>query len=301
VALGLLHGPTELLPVSSSAHTTLVPWLLGWPYGELDPRLHKSFEVALHAGTAAALLAHRPWADGERPSRGLQERGRAPSGVAAELGLLAAAVIPPSLTGYALGKQIERRFGTPTTIAAGLLAGSAAMSAAEIHARTGTPRVRARGTCLRSAATPLGGGDETRAAADAGARDGLVLGLAQSLALVPGLSRSGATLAAARARGFSRRDSDRLCWRAGMPVIAGAALLKGARLAREGVPSELRLPLATGAAGAFVSTLLSARALSPERRAALLPACVAYRGALALLVIRRMRDNTSQNAPFPKK
>ena len=60
VILGLLHGPTELLPISSSAHTTLVPWLAGWPYEELDPRLRKSFEVALHAGTAAALLLRPP-------------------------------------------------------------------------------------------------------------------------------------------------------------------------------------------------------------------------------------------------
>jgi undecaprenyl pyrophosphate phosphatase UppP len=56
LALGVLHGPAELLPVSSSAHTTLVPWLLGWSYPELDPELRKAFEVALHAGTAAALL-----------------------------------------------------------------------------------------------------------------------------------------------------------------------------------------------------------------------------------------------------
>src|SRR5437763_6183204 len=56
VALGVLHGPAELLPISSSGHVTLVPWLLGWPYPELDPELRKAFEVALHAGTAAALL-----------------------------------------------------------------------------------------------------------------------------------------------------------------------------------------------------------------------------------------------------
>src|SRR5215218_7266663 len=56
LALGALHGPAELLPVSSSAHTTLVPWLLRWPYPRLDPELRKAFEVALHAGTAAALL-----------------------------------------------------------------------------------------------------------------------------------------------------------------------------------------------------------------------------------------------------
>src|SRR5438045_7490301 len=56
LALGVLHGPAELLPISSSGHTELVPWLLGWPYAELDGELRKAFEVALHAGTAAALL-----------------------------------------------------------------------------------------------------------------------------------------------------------------------------------------------------------------------------------------------------
>ena len=69
VILGLLHGPTELLPISSSAHTTLLPWLAGWPYDELDPRLRKSFEVALHAGTAAALLVRPPCSASGRPAR----------------------------------------------------------------------------------------------------------------------------------------------------------------------------------------------------------------------------------------
>src|SRR4051812_18654443 len=55
-ALGLLHGPAELLPISSSGHVTLVPWLLRWPYSDLDPELRKSYEVALHAGTALGLL-----------------------------------------------------------------------------------------------------------------------------------------------------------------------------------------------------------------------------------------------------
>jgi len=55
LALGLLQGPTELLPISSSAHTALVPWLAGWPYAELDPALRKSFEVALHVGAGVAL------------------------------------------------------------------------------------------------------------------------------------------------------------------------------------------------------------------------------------------------------
>jgi undecaprenyl-diphosphatase len=291
VALGLLHGPTELLPISSSGHTTLVPWLAGWPYSELDPELRKSFEVALHAGAAAALLVCPPSEMREGRPWGRGKDGTAPR-LGAKLGFLAAALVPPALTGYALGKRIEQRLGTPTTIAAGLLAGSGAMIAAEMRARGGFP-ARAREAGTFATPTTNADGHGSRPAAGAGPRDGLALGLAQALALIPGVSRSGATLAAARVRGFSRLDSDRLSWKVGLPVIAGAALLKGARLAREGTPRELRLALAAGTTGAFLSTLASTRALDAERRSRLVLACAAYRAALALLVIRRMRDNTS--------
>jgi undecaprenyl-diphosphatase len=286
IALGLLHGPTELLPVSSSGHTTLVPWLARWPYAELDARQRKSFEVALHAGTAAALLARPPCKD--RPWRSANNESRR---IGAILGFLAPALAPPALAGYTLGGQIERRLGTPTTIAVGLLGGSAVMIVAELCAR-------ARGANPHTGEPPAvdGEGSGSRSAADAGPRDGLALGLAQALALIPGVSRSGATLAAARARGFSRFDSDRLSWKVGLPVIAGATLLKGTQLARERTPRELRFPFAAGAVSAFLSTLASTRVLTPARRAALLPACAAYRSALALLVIRRMRDNTTWHA-----
>jgi undecaprenyl-diphosphatase len=300
-----LHGPTELLPVSSSGHITLVPWLMGWPYGELDPQLRKSFEVALHAGTAAALLLRPLW----RSPAGSNGESGTPARIGARIGFLSAALTPPALTGYALGGQVERRLGTPATIAAGLLAGSVAMGAAEMYARKGCPAcVRARtqkAPFFETHTTQTHHGvappaRATRTVAKAGWRDGLALGLAQSFALFPGLSRNGATLAAARARGFSPLDADRLSWHVGLPVIAGAAALKGTQIASAGVPRELRLPLAAGAASALLSTLTSARVLRPRRRAGLLPACAAYRGMLALLVIRRMRDNTSQPAPILK-
>jgi undecaprenyl-diphosphatase len=287
VALGLLHGPTELLPISSSAHTALVPWLARWPYTELDPELRKSFEVALHAGTAAALLLRPPWDDPPRPAGGDASR----PGTSARLGFLASAIAPPALAGYTLGGWIERRLGTPTTIAIGLLGGSTAIGLGETYAKKGCP-TRARGARIFATPTRRPDGAGRHPATSAGARDGLVLGIAQSLALAPGVSRSGATFAAARARGFARLDADRLSWGVGLPVIAGAALLKGTRLAREGMPRGLGLPLAAGAASAFVSTLVSTRALGPTRRAALLPACAAYRAALALLTILRMRNNT---------
>ena len=270
VALGLLHGPSELLPISSSAHTTLAPWLLGWRYGELDPALRKSFEVALHTGTALGLLTRPPWqteaVDGGRCALARAWPG-APvphMGLAANIATLAGAIGPPALAGFVLGETIERRLGTPRTIAAGLLAGSLAMGAGEL-----------RGGSRRSGEARPG--------------DGLALGVAQALALMPGLSRSGATTAAARLRGFAALDADRLSWQVGLPVIAGAALLQGARQARAGIRADQRGALAAGGGAALLSTHLSARVLTPERRLRLLAATIGYRVALAALVTRTVR------------
>ncbi len=256
LALGLLQGPTELLPVSSSAHTTLIPLLAGWPYGELDARLRKSFEVALHAGAGLALAFDLR---GEIAQEALHLDRR-------RVSVLALSLAPPALAGLALGGAIEQRLGGPRSIAAGLLAGSLAMALAE---RRRTPGTRRR--------------------ADAGAFDGLALGLAQTAALMPGISRSGATLTAARLRGFTAADSQELCWHAALPVILGASALTAVRLGRDGLPEGARGTLGTGAAAAFLSTLASARVL--RRRAgghSLLGFCL-YRCLLALLVIRRVR------------
>jgi undecaprenyl-diphosphatase len=285
LALGLLHGPTELLPVSSSAHTTLVPWIAGWSYERLDARQRKSFEVALHAGTAAALLLNPP-----------AER------LGGKVFFLAAGLIPAALAGSALGGEIERRLGTPATIAAGLLAGSGATIAGELYAHRAGSGGRTRSSRGGTSAADAGSERASRSADSAGARDGLALGIAQALALLPGVSRSGATIATARARGFSRRDADRLSWRVGLPVVAGAASLQGYRLARAGVPRGTGVTLATGAASAFASTLLSTRVLDTERRARLLGACAAYRVALALLVVWARRDKTNRHEQqIPKK
>src|SRR5580693_5858486 len=251
-----------------------MPWLAGWPYDQLDPQLRKSFEVALHAGTAAALLVRPPWCGSTRQggkSGGGMVGATLPARprLAARLGLLACALAPPALTGYTLGERIERRLGTPAT------------GAAEARARKG-PR-NGRSTRALGAGAVAGitaPGQAERAGASVGWRDGIALGIAQSLALFPGVSRSGATLATARARGLSRMDADRLSWQVGLPVIAGAAALKGFQLARAGAPPELRLPLLAGAASASLSTLVSAQALPPSRRTRLVSVCALYRVAL---------------------
>src|ERR1700716_3543049 len=88
LALGVLHGPAELLPISSSGHVALVPWLLGWRYGELDHELRKSFEGAPHAGTAAALLVTLREEVGEAAAE-LDRR---------RLAIIVLSFVPPALT-----------------------------------------------------------------------------------------------------------------------------------------------------------------------------------------------------------
>jgi len=268
-ALGLLQGPAELLPVSSSAHIALMPWLLHWRYSELDPEVRKGFEVALHAGTAAALLLGLRH-EVEQTVRELDRR---------RVVLLAVTFAPSAVLGYALERPIERRLGTPATIAVGLLAGSVAMAAADHWGATWRRREQA------------------------GAMDGLVLGLAQATALVPGVSRNGATLAAARALGFDRVDANALSRHAALPVIAGATLLKTTRLAARlsggggrkpgagsaALPPGIGRALAIGAGSAFTSTMAFIWLIRQvERDRSLIP-YAAYRSALAGVVVWRLR------------
>jgi undecaprenyl-diphosphatase len=276
VVLGLLQGPAELLPVSSSAHTTLIPWLAGWPYAQLDGERRKAFEVALHAGAGLALALHM--------RRGLLrdaarlDRRRA--------GVIALALAPAVLAGYALGGAIERHLGGPRSIAAGLIAGAVAMALADARGATGAfkraidPRVQLDTS-----------GSDGRGQEEATARDGLALGLAQAGALIPGVSRNGATLTAARARGFGRGAAQALSWQAGLPVMLGASVLKGARMRTLGVPREQRAALAVGGGAALLSTLASARLLDRRLREGqqLWPYAL-YRCLLAALVLVRLRD-----------
>lgn len=262
IALGLLHGPAELLPVSSSGHVTVVPWLLGWPYSDLDGELRKAFEVALHAGTAAALLVglRDEVADA---ARGLDRR---------RLQLVVLSFLPPAIVGYLLERPIERHLGTPATIAAGLAAGSVAMAAAD-----------ARGSGHRSRE-------------DAGALDALLLGLAQACALVPGVSRNGATLAAARARGFARADANVLSRHCALPIIVGATALKGTRLAHRGLPAGTARAFVAGIAASFAATLASMRIIRQVERDRSLMPYAAYRLALAAVIVGRLRGRSVSTA-----
>jgi undecaprenyl-diphosphatase len=286
MALGALQGPTELLPVSSSAHTTLIPWLAGRSYPELDPELRKSFEVALHMGAAVALaLVMR--AELIDAALGLSRR---------RIAVIALSLGPPALAGYRLERTIEQRLGGPRSIAAGLTVGALAMALADLHPGRGTDVEAADGHEPRHAGRA---GEHARAARgheDAGPRDGLALGIAQAAALIPGVSRNGATLTAARARGFARDDAQTLSWHAGLPVIFGASALKAWRLWRGGVHKGAGPALAAGAGSAFISTAASAGLLRRLRVSArsLLPFAV-YRCTIAAIAVLRLRRTQNMN------
>jgi undecaprenyl-diphosphatase len=253
VALGGMQGPAELLPVSSSAHLVLVPELLSWPYSRLDPELRKAFEVALHAGTSVALLV---FLRGElsQTARALDAR----HALAATL-----ALGPPAAAGLLLEARIEREAGTPRRVAGTQILAGMALALSD----------------LRPA---------TRAYADAGLLDHLLLGIAQATALVPGVSRNGATLTVARLRGLDRPAASALSRDAALPIIVSAAVLKSVRLRSRGLPGGLRARFVAGAGAAALSTLASRRLLAWAESASSLAALSAYRVAFGAWTLRRL-------------
>ena len=258
LALGLVQGPSELLPVSSSAHLILVPWLAGWDWEELDPEVRKSFEVALHAGAATALLIGQRRLIAEELARFDLRRAA----------VILCSFIPPAVAGLAFERSSESRLGGPRATAAGLVAGALVMVAGDTR-----PQERGRG--------------------EATAADGLALGFAQAAALAPGVSRNGATLAAARARRFTREHANMLSRTVALPVIVGASVLKGVRMRRRGIDRSLRKALALGVGASFVSAAASQRLIDlVERDRALWP-YAAYRVGLAGVTLAVLRRRSS--------
>jgi undecaprenyl-diphosphatase len=253
IVLGAVQGPTELLPVSSSAHLNLIPWLLGWSREDGEAELDQTFSVALHAGAAAALLV------GQRQVIAEELR----SFDARKASVLTLSFLPAALCGVVLERLIERHLGGPLPTAVGLLAGAGAMVAADRN-----PQNRDRGQ-----ATP---------------GDGLALGFAQAAALAPGISRNGATLTVARWRGFTRQHANMLSRTVALPVIVGAAAVKAARLRGRRLPPGQGPAFVAGTATSFASTLASQALIRVVERDSSLWPYAAYRAGLAGLVLGRL-------------
>lgn len=248
--LGLVQGPAELLPISSSAHLARLPEILGWDPDELDPELRKSFEIALHGGAALALLITRR-AEIRSELGGFDQR---------RASVLLLSFLPAAAVGYRFERIIESRFGGARATAAGLILGGLAMALADR-----SPQVRGRG--------------------DADWKDGLALGVAQAAALIPGVSRNGATLTAARMRGFSRDQANLLSRTVALPVILGAVGLKGVRLLRRGVSRRQARWLGIGTATSFLSTMAATDLIRMVERDRALAPYAAYRIAFACLIL----------------
>jgi undecaprenyl-diphosphatase len=267
IVLGIVQGLTEFIPVSSSGHLIIVPWLLGWK----DPGL--AFDAALHLGTLAAVLAYffRDWLDlgrgfvlsiTERTLSGPPNR---------RLGwFILAASIPAGIAGLALDQSVEDIFHDPSgghsaaamlLLAALILALAAVLLFAEAAAR------------------------HTRPFADIGGRDALIIGCAQALAVLPGVSRSGATITAGLLLGLERPAAARFSFLLATPLVAAAGLKKLYDVAKVGLSPADQLGFALGLLAAAVSGYLCIALLLRYLQSRSTVPFVLYRVVLAAVIV----------------
>jgi len=221
IILALVQAFTEFLPISSTAHLTLFPWLLGW----VDPGL--AFDVALHAGTLVAVLLYffKDWLTLALCGVGLKyPPNAAPEEVAQHKKLfwyMVIGTIPGGILGALFEKTIEERFRTPYVIAISLIGVALVMWWADSKSRL------------------------TRPIEESNVGDAVTIGTAQALALCPGVSRSGITITAGLFRGFTREAATRFSFLLSTPLIAGAVVSHLPKLLKLHKAGGLDLPLST--------------------------------------------------------
>jgi undecaprenyl-diphosphatase len=278
--LGLLQGATEFIPVSSSGHLTLVPWLFGWTF---DPVLKGAFDVLAHWGTLIALVAvfwRELWGlvQGGWRTLGLFDLGDGgglrgwlagfparirddPQGRLAWL--IALASIPAIVLGVALEEFFEMLFGAPRVVSVLLFVTAGMLAYAEWK------------------------GEQGRDLLSLGAFDALLVGLGQATAIAPGISRSGATMSSGMMRGIDRASAARFSFWLSAPVIIGAGIWQLKDLFATDEWTAHLLPLIIGFLAAAIAGYLCIRfLLNYVRSRKLYPFaiyCVAF-GTLCLIV-----------------
>jgi undecaprenyl-diphosphatase len=254
VVLGILQGLGEFLPISSSGHLIVVPWLMGWPDSGL------AFDVALHLGTLAA-VAFAFWRDWVRMIgaglRGLRAGKPLADPDARLLWYVALATLPGAVAGKLLDSWAETVFRSPALVALMMALMGVVLWLADR---------RAGSAADAPDAIPL--------------RDALLVGLAQALAIVPGTSRSGATISMALFLGQRRESAARFSFLLALPITFGAALVKVPDLLRSSADTA---PVVLGMVAAAVSGLLAIRLLLAYVRVRDYKPFVYYRFAFALL------------------
>jgi undecaprenyl-diphosphatase len=265
--VGLLQGLTEFIPVSSSAHLELAPWIAGWSEDGLIGSL--AFDVFLHLGTLVALLAYFA-GDWLRYLRALVASVRERRiGVDADrrvAWLLVVATVPAALIGFGLESFIEETFHGDSNAARLAIAGFLVLGAAGLWL-----------------ADRFGSGE--RQLGEIGTGTALTIGLSQALALLPGISRSGATLTAGMAFGLTRETAARFSFLLATPITFGAGLYGSRRLLTESHSGTEWLAIGVGFAVAAVSGMLAIGFLLVWLRSHSVAVFSIYRVVIAVLVV----------------
>ena len=248
IVLGIVQGVTEPFPVSSLGHSVIAPRLLGWDL-KISNDKYVTFLVATHFATALVFLGLF-WDDWVRIVKGLwrsiSERRLRPEDTDARLGwLLVIGTVPTGIIGLALQHTLERAFGNAQLVSAVLILNGLMLLYAEGHRRRA--RVDEHD-------------DDARLARSLDTKSATGIGLAQALALIPGFSRSGATMSGGLLRGLSHRDAARFSFLLATPIIFAAALYKLPGLAGSG-GSGIRGQALVGAIAAAIAAYLSIRFL----------------------------------------
>ena len=272
LVLGFVQGFTELLPISSSGHLIIVPWLGDWTYLNEHEAFNKTFDVALHLGTLVAVVAYF-WHDliGYLVAWLRSLRRRSVEGEDEKIAwIIIVASIPAALIGAAFQSVIEDRLGQPWQIAILI-----AVFALVLYWADRRP--------------------EQKDVGELGLRQGFLVGLAQTLALAPGVSRSGITISAGRFLGLTRDAAARLSFLLLVPIVLGAVLLKGYTDVLKGdLPSGWVGPFVVGTIASAGSGLLAISWLLGYVRGHNYTVFVVYRLAVAafilLLIASGVRD-----------
>lgn len=265
VVLGIVQGLSEFLPISSSGHLELVPWLFGWDDFAGRPELETTFDVALHIGTFAGAVAYFR-TDLVRLARGGLHTLRPQARLARRAGATTETSVPPVPAGSSSPAEDMSLRPADDGRLAWLLLASAVPAAiagalfADVFAGIGEIEWLV-GLLLAAFGLVLLWADRlhgTRAADDFRLRDAITMGLAQALALQPGVSRSGVTITAARRLGFGRESAARLSFLMSLPIIAGAGLYEALGLLGDGgIPAGFGTAFAAGMAASAVTGWLA--------------------------------------------
>jgi undecaprenyl-diphosphatase len=235
IALGIIQGLSEFLPISSSAHLALAPWLFGWE----DPGL--AFDVALHFGTLLAVLWYfrSEWAALVRAAFGILTSGRVETPEKRRVIYLIIATIPGAIGGYLLQEQAASTFRSPQLIGVTLIV---------------------MGIILWLVDKLV---DQRRVLGEMRWIDSLLIGLSQVVALIPGVSRSGATMTTSRGLRFDRESAAEFSFLLSMPIIVAAIVVEGPKaLAEGGLTNEIMSGVVASAVSGWLAISILMRYVS---------------------------------------